>query len=1162
MLKLYDSKEINFEHNGLGILIDASKSKVIEEQNGMFELEFTYKVGSFLYDKLKHDMIVKADASPNLMNQLFRIYYVSKEHSGHVEVKAQHISYDLLDNFVESVNLNNVTCEYALNYMFKSCTEKNEFKGYSDIMNSQNYSIECVNAFEAIKGTRGSIVDTFGLGAKIKRDNFDIHVLNVRGESNNVLIAYKKNIRGLNASVDTQDVVTKIYPYAIVDEESEDNSGNNQVRITLPEKYIESKNIEKYAKQKITPVDFSGEDIKTVDQLRSKAKNYFNNKKDLPLANYKVDFIELSKTENYKDYKILEDVNLDDEVIVRDFRLDINATTRVVKTEYDPVNKKYISIELGQLVNHWKDANDRFDKIEEDLGNVKDEINNIDPGVDDNKFPDLLPDIPNIKAKGLFATIQLQWTYENKMYYNYEIYASQIRDFTPDINNYTNRIYQGKASAFLHEVKPAQTWYYKARAGNTHGNYTEFSTEVEATTRKISDASEYMEEACIDKALIGSLDADKINAGKVSGTYIDAKNLVVTDGNGNKTLDIDSFGNVRMNVTELEVNSGPLEQVIQMSGVNLIPNTGLKESIEGWDKFGDNCEIEYFVFSAGNNRPVPPKPNPPEPTPEPPEPNPPEVAPDPIPTKGVVVYFVPHQYDEVLTLGGSIMNHALSGHEVKVVLCTDGRGSIVKNTLNDGGTCTKNNAGIEDRHNIVLDDSGFIAARDREFIASCKALGVLEKNIIIPKNRVVNRPTVSDMNAKVKEFENVIKDYIKPEWKIKAITPFGGANQQKEHTALGIAVYNICSQKGVKDLRYYINPYILKEYTGQGGSYYNESFELNSVGGNKIKSALTKYGIWNTKEFFYSIGYHSVYEYFKASEKGQYLNGKIASFWHKPVNPNQPEPIPPDPVKDITKMYLYDVDDGTCFLIKEKDKVTLIDTAEVGYLSKKGVITHMKNLGIKKIDNIVITHFHSDHAGDFKLIADNFDIGNVYAKTPDWTKMPAIEVDWKTKQIYDNVVSALSKKGKKIIEVKTENYKVNISDNSYLTIFNGSNNNYYDYNNTSLAVRYTKGDKKIFIAGDIKTKDSEQKLAGKIGKCDFMIIAHHAYQGSNGQQIISEIEPKCYFIPTYNSKDSRHSEVIGRLKNMTPHVYSTDINKTIVFDLEDGVLTHSAKVKC
>ena len=150
-----------------------------------------------------------------------------------------------------------------------------------------------------------------------------------------------------------------------------------------------------------------------------------------------------------------------------------------------------------------------------------------------------------------FKTVSLSWTFDNKPYYDYEVYASQEQGFTP---NAFDLIFKGKASAFLHEVECAQTWYYKVRAVNTYGNATDFSEEVSATTTKISDAAEYFQEAAIESALIGSLNADVINAGKLKGTYIDARNITVPDGNGDITFSVSSDGKVRINEGAIQID--------------------------------------------------------------------------------------------------------------------------------------------------------------------------------------------------------------------------------------------------------------------------------------------------------------------------------------------------------------------------------------------------------------------------------------------------------------------------------------------------------------------------------------------------------------------------------------------------------------------------------
>ena len=311
---------------------------------------------------------------------------------------------------------------------------------------------------------------------------------------------------------------------------------------------------------------------------------------------YTVDVDDLRSFKGFEHYKY----TFGDSIIVLDEDENITVEARIlaVNTDVDlEENTKSTKITLGNfrngLIENEDDIKDVIDNIKDQLGNIGDsEINDTD-------FPDTLPDAPIITGKGLFATIMLEWTYENKLYYTYEIFASKIKDFAPGT---TNRIYEGKASAFLHEVNPEETWYYRARAKNTHNHYTDYSSQLIVSTYKISDSANYFEEAAIKDATIGELKLDRGWVGKLVGTHIDARNLTVTDGNGNKTLDIDSFGRVNLDVTEFKIKSENVDTYISSKVEQNIGDIGtdigsFKEEIE--KEVGDiSKSLEAFKITV------------------------------------------------------------------------------------------------------------------------------------------------------------------------------------------------------------------------------------------------------------------------------------------------------------------------------------------------------------------------------------------------------------------------------------------------------------------------------------------------------------------------------------------------------------------------------------
>ena len=572
--RIYNNSFTTYDSNGLGLLVDAISCQVEEESNGDFELTLVYPSdGSFFY-ALKQDNLIKADTSDTLKGQLFRIDTISKPLNGQVTVYAKHISFDLAKNSLnEDVNEKNINCENAGKHMLQKSDADSRFSVESNIEMLGNYSMDRkTDCLSAIAGTKGSLIDTFGNGPKLLRDNFTISVLNRRGKDDNTLIAYKKNITGFTLEEDYSEIINVIKPYATyTEDEVEKTLYIDEIGVKSP-RYIEGDIV------KSRWIDFSDkfdeDETPTKEKLKNLAEKYFNdNSCDLPKMTYKIEFQPLSQTEEYKEDGLaeLEYIGMDDSVYIANSKYGIRDQARVIKTTYNVLADKYISIELGDpkttlgsIIN--KSNNSTVTKDE-----VKDLINK------NNKkdYPNTLPIVPVVTIdRAGFKTISLRWQYENKPYYSYEVYASQEQGFTP---NAFDLIFKGQASAFLHEVECAQTWYYKVRAINTYGNATDFSEEVSATTTKISDAAEYFQEAAIESALIGSLNADVINAGKLKGTYIDARNITVPDGNGDITFSVSSDGKVRINEGAIQLDEEGIQIFHKSQNESLVGRTVMDE---------------------------------------------------------------------------------------------------------------------------------------------------------------------------------------------------------------------------------------------------------------------------------------------------------------------------------------------------------------------------------------------------------------------------------------------------------------------------------------------------------------------------------------------------------------------------------------------------------
>lgn len=169
----------------------------------------------------------------------------------------------------------------------------------------------------------------------------------------------------------------------------------------------------------------------------------------------------------------------------------------------------------------------------------------IKDGEDGNieNFPDTLPKIPRLSYKRLGVSgLEIGWEFEDKIYYTYELYGSTTKGFKASEENL---MFQGLASSYFYEAKPGEKWYFKARAKNTHGRYTEFSSELVTYTVKLDNLGDYVEGESINGALIenatinnahikdlhadkitaGVLDADRIGANSITANHIQANTI-------------------------------------------------------------------------------------------------------------------------------------------------------------------------------------------------------------------------------------------------------------------------------------------------------------------------------------------------------------------------------------------------------------------------------------------------------------------------------------------------------------------------------------------------------------------------------------------------------------------------------------------------------------
>ncbi len=363
---LYNANETAFETYGLGE-IDATKAQVTRERNGNYTLYIEYPASGPLAGTFKNDMRIKSDAGLRTKNQTFFISRILKDSTGILKVYAKHISH-LTEKMAIRNNTNvSGTAQAALAIWALNALGGIRFDTWSDIDLTSKTSWNIADfktARDALGGVKDSILDIWG--GEYEFDNTVIRLHKQLGRRSPIVLEYGRNILRAEDDQDIDGAYTSVYPYATYTPESqgtgEGGATSQQVTVELPEKYVDGPYIGLYNERRVLIVDFSSsfkdKEVPTIDKLRRLAKEYaINNRLGLPKINTKIEYVDLSKTLDYKLTQILEEAELCD--IVPVYYPQIGLTSEDAKLTtivYDVLLEQNDSVEVGVIGDGFKSS--------------------------------------------------------------------------------------------------------------------------------------------------------------------------------------------------------------------------------------------------------------------------------------------------------------------------------------------------------------------------------------------------------------------------------------------------------------------------------------------------------------------------------------------------------------------------------------------------------------------------------------------------------------------------------------------------------------------------------------------------------------------------------------------------------------------------------------
>ncbi|HEP6585656.1 TPA: phage tail protein, partial [Streptococcus pyogenes] len=241
----------------------------------------------------------------------------------------------------------------------------------SDILTLGSFSWEADkigNARGALGGVAGSILDVYG--GEYEFDNRTIILHKQMGRKAPTVLEYGRNIVSVEEERLLDGNYTSIYPYVRYTPQpkpQEEASGKPHVGeheqpeeqlVTLPEFILDGQYLELYAQRRIQMVDLSshfnddkGKKEPTEEELRKLAQKYLkDNNVGSPKVSIEVDYIDLSQTLDYQDFRVMEEVELCDIVPLYYPKFGITTESeKVVEIVYDVYTDSNHTIKLGTI---------------------------------------------------------------------------------------------------------------------------------------------------------------------------------------------------------------------------------------------------------------------------------------------------------------------------------------------------------------------------------------------------------------------------------------------------------------------------------------------------------------------------------------------------------------------------------------------------------------------------------------------------------------------------------------------------------------------------------------------------------------------------------------------------------------------------------------------
>lgn len=377
MIKLFNANATNF--NTCKYIMNKCLSATMTENiDGSFSIDIDYPLMDDIGKLIDRGMIIKCKCYDNRPDQLFRIRKRNRSASDKkVSLYAEAIARaDLDTNIVLGVEVPaGKTRKEAIGIILNAIQDKRRIYnvgtkdtsvntninlGFDDNGNIINYlDIAYISPLKALLDeSENSVYKAYG--GEIEFNNFEINMFDERGNDNSFVVRSGKNLQDLQEEITDmgEDFATALIMcssdglYLPNNEILYSSYANQYDRYFYKVIKCDDVNLEDLVTENSTEQDIENAKNIVYEQLRERGKKYFKQQNDRLFGTYTINFLELAKTEEYKDYAELTHCALGNTVKTIYPSIGLSVENRVTEIKYNILTDRIEEITVGRLPAH------------------------------------------------------------------------------------------------------------------------------------------------------------------------------------------------------------------------------------------------------------------------------------------------------------------------------------------------------------------------------------------------------------------------------------------------------------------------------------------------------------------------------------------------------------------------------------------------------------------------------------------------------------------------------------------------------------------------------------------------------------------------------------------------------------------------------------------